>query len=761
MKVMSTAVPVGSLVEAPSTIHRIFVIDCSGSMYGELPLIRSQMKNKIPQLTNVGDTVSIIWFSGRKECGILQEGIEVKNISSFNGMNDAVDKFLRPICLTGFKDPIDLAATTATKLKKKYSGSAAHMFFMTDGYDNQWSKGDILSCLKEAADAIDSMTFVEYGWYCNRPLMTSMAESVGAPLVFSEKFEDYDGVFENNLVKKIISTKKVEVSVPGATLGYAFTYQDNEILCHLVDNKKVLVPEGTKEVHYFTEGTGSHPSDEVSYAAMYTLAQRMLSVPLLDILGGVGDVSLIDMFNNCFSKQDYSDFQQQVLFCVLDQDFRYKAGKNTSYLPPADAFTVIDLLDELASDKGNKFFPYDTWFQYERISAARVDSSEVVDTEARDAILEKIAGTKSAKEVAALSEQLASLADKATSRSLKFTPLRPEQGYSITSLTFNETRPNISIQICIPGTVELPTPAMDDNLVDTETGEVLDPYSNGVPVIFPTKIYRNYAVVKDGIKHSSLANLPVSLTASTLAKLEENGVTFNEHGFKNGSVLYLNAKALPVVNREMTTEVSAEEFFKDVVNLIQEKSSQKVLNKFRKEFSTTSTGLATQYGPIIVNWLKELGLTDMGFSPKTVKGESLDVYTAKEFKVSVAKCSSIPTINDALLTKIKTASKAPTLSESLCVPMISKYLRFIESDVYKDAANKEALLSTWLDTESQSVTQNVRSLIRSVAKTKFAIMVGHIWFKEFDSLDQNSMDVVVGDQTFSCKAEIRDIEVAV
>ena len=38
--------------------------DCSGSMWNDLPLIREQIKLKLPMLLAEDDTITLIWFSG-------------------------------------------------------------------------------------------------------------------------------------------------------------------------------------------------------------------------------------------------------------------------------------------------------------------------------------------------------------------------------------------------------------------------------------------------------------------------------------------------------------------------------------------------------------------------------------------------------------------------------------------------------------------------------------------------------------------------
>ena len=51
-------------VEVAKKTNHIFVVDVSGSMYYDLPLIRTQLKNKLSNIMKEGDTISIVWTNG-------------------------------------------------------------------------------------------------------------------------------------------------------------------------------------------------------------------------------------------------------------------------------------------------------------------------------------------------------------------------------------------------------------------------------------------------------------------------------------------------------------------------------------------------------------------------------------------------------------------------------------------------------------------------------------------------------------------------
>ena len=149
-----------AIVESP--INHIMVIDCSGSMSYDLPKIRKQLKNKLPSLVKDGDTVSLVWFSGKGEFGRLVDRVKVKDLTDFERLNVAVDRWLKPVGCTGFVEPLNSVKELISEEDGCYS-----MMFLTDGCDNEWSKEQIIDATKELSDVISGAVFVEYGYYCN------------------------------------------------------------------------------------------------------------------------------------------------------------------------------------------------------------------------------------------------------------------------------------------------------------------------------------------------------------------------------------------------------------------------------------------------------------------------------------------------------------------------------------------------------------------------------------------------------------------
>lgn len=749
--------------EAPT--HHVVVIDCSGSMTWDIPKIREQLKRKLPKLLREKDTLSLIWFSGRGEFGALLEAEPVSTLSDLKDVERAIDRWLRPVGLTGFKEPLEEAAALVGRVSKKAPGRVFSLFFMSDGQDNQWSRAEILKAAEKASSGLSYATFVEYGYYADRNLLGQMAEKAGGSLIFAEDFDRFVPSLEAAVQRKLSGAPRVDVAIPGDVVGgFAFSLSPGDgpvgdVLTYSVDGGSVSVPQDAGSLWYLSPtpvGLGpSFPAKDLAesdgngsavYAAMSLFAQRMRSDVVLSLLKAVGDVSFIDKFSTCFGKQKYSEFVDMARFAAFNPGSRLAFGCDPARVPPDDAFTVLDLLRILADDDGNRVLLEHPEFRYSRIGRGRMDASEALTEEEQKEVQDltsKMASEKNAKKVAEYASRVAAIT--AGKEALKFVADPAPGGYPISDLTWNEDRPNVSILVRKPGKVDV-TPRLPDTL------------AGKIPSEFPTFIYRNYTIVKDGLVN--VEKLPVLLTAETVRALESAGYKLPV-GLVSDGAFVIDLRSLPVINRKMVKSVSAAEFFSKKYELTKLQAAQKVYNSFAKELipGVRTEGWAEKYGQEAASWLKEQGFTEYsGFSPKSVQAESKDYYVGKELKTSLKGLSSLPSLKDLREKVAKGKLNAPAL---LMKPTLDEVDRFLASDIYKSAARKEDVLKVWLDGQATAQRSKVRGLIYEIAQTTFCLIVGQVWFSEFSSLDENEMTIKVDGQDIVCKAEMRDIQISV
>jgi hypothetical protein len=750
-------------VEKPT--NHFAVIDCSGSMAYDLPRIREQLKRKLPKLLKEQDTVSIIWFSGRGQFGTLLEAEPVATLTDLKAVEQAIDRWLRPIGLTGFTEPLQEAAQVVQRVAQARPDSVNSLFFMSDGHDNTGTRAGILKAMESAAQGFQSTTIVEYGYYADRNLLSAMAEKAGGTHIFAEDFAAYSPAFESVLQKRPTAAARVEVQVEGDPVqGFVFALQEGDLVTYAVEGGNVRVPESLKSFWFVSPSAVGGPSlanlrnpdtrqggvdVRAAYAAVSLYAVRMKPSVVYPLLKILGDVAFVEEFANCFGKQRYSAFQERAKKAAFGEGL-YTKGYDPSKVPADDAYTVLDALQLLSSDEGNRV-PLDTpGFRYARIGRGRVDASDQLTEEEQDEIktlTEEMGMTKKASRIAEINARITQItANKAAA--LKFTAEPMDEGYPISSLTFNENRPNVSFLVRKSGTVDL---------------RARLPEGLKVPAQYKTHVFRNYAAIKDGLVN--IEQLPVNLTSSSFetlrAKLGSDykrvlDVDLIGEGQAARAVGTLNLRELPVINRKMIKDVSARDFFELQYKLLAAQAEQKVYNSFQKEIAPKerSQGLKELYGEDGAAWLKEQGITDGGFAPKSVQAESTDFYMGKELKVSLKGYSKLPSLKEAQTAIAKGKVSGPT---ALMQPAIAEVEEFISQ-----AGGKTNAVEAWLDVQAGVAKAKVRDFIFQIAKTNFAIIVGQIWPVEFKSLDEGSLTIEPAPGTkVECKMELREIEIKI
>jgi hypothetical protein len=754
-------------IETP--VNHIAVIDCSGSMYGELPKIREQLKKRLPKLLKEKDTISLVWFSGRGEFGALLEAEPVATLADLKEVNAAIDRWIKSIGLTGFKEPLEEVSKLIGRIGKKVEkGSVYSLFFMSDGCDNQWSRVDILKAVEKAAGGLASATFVEYGYYADRPLLTAMAEKSGGSLIFAEDFDKYAPTFEAAMQRKLSGAPRVEVGIKGDTIGgFAFTMAQDELTTFAVEGGAVHVPEDTTSVWYLTPKAVGQVTDLVSnsnraadpssagdksgvdaaYAAVSLFSVRMQPNVVLPLLKALGDVKLIEQFGGCFGKQKYSEFMGAAKDAAFGKG-RFEKGWDPNKVPKDDAFTVLELLRVLSSDDENKLLLDDPNFKYSRVSRGRVDASEVLTEEDQNQIkslTEEMGKTKDPSKVKDLADKIAAVT-AGKGPGLKFAAKgAKDTGYGISNLTFNEDRPNVSVLVRKEGTVDI-----SSRISSAPAGSKL-------PTNFETFVFRNYTIIKDGLVN--VEKLPVKLSAATLTKLASEAKEAIESVTQD--MVVLNLKVLPTINRKMVQAASAKALFELEYELCKARAAQKVYNTYKKDhFPRKSEGFEVLYGKDAAAWLKDQGFTDYsGFGPKSVQAEAKDFYMGKELRVSLKGLASLPSLKEVKEKMAKNAKLTP--SAALMKPYVDEVEGFLASDIYKKAADQPKVFEAWLDGQQKAATKKVRGLLFDAAQIKFAIVVGQVWFTEFKSIDENTLKVTLDGQEIEGKVEMKEVEIKI
>jgi len=726
-------------VEIP--VNHIFVIDCSGSMYYDLPKIRKQLKNKLPSLLKQNDTVSLVWFSGKGEFGTLVEKVHINDVLELRQLNDAIDRWLKPIGCTGFVEPLQVVKEISSAEELVQDNSVYSMMFLTDGCDNEWHRSEILSASEQLKSLLANAVFVEYGYYCNHSLLTDMANATNGAVVFAEDFDKYDPIFDG-ICKRKLSNKKVEVEVGSPAKGFVWSVSDAGAVSYKVENGKVYVPEDVDAIYWFDENATVSATEKMDWKPLYqglsALAMNRESEFVKKQLSDIGDEALYNQYANAFGKQNLYDFAEKLIQAGSNSKLRVTQGRKVGLKPNENAYTVLQLLNELRESDAQINLEA---LKYNRIGRGTEMSDELSKAET-EALTESIANSGNLREIKAHTDAAAKLAKERSQMKFSAKDKHPR----ISSFSYNETRPNVSMLVNLEGTVGLPSDA-----------------PSTLPTDFPTCIFRNYTVVRDGMVN--IEKLPVIISQATVDKLKAKGVPMTiEDGTKrtsaqtnvmfatpnpNGIKCTIDLRSMPVINARMVKSVSAKTLADTIYENMQCKAAVKVYKGFLEEVEPTekSAGIKDKYGDECAEYLKSLGITDGGFSPKTKQAEATDKYMAVEFAVKFKGLSTIPSYN-ALIKKLATG-KALTAGEELLKPAYDEC-------VAKKASMSEKDFIGWLKTSIKTANKKAGNLYEKIVEDKFSIVVGQTWFSDLDlnnpTLVSNGVDV-----TF----EIKDTEVEI
>lgn len=697
------AIPVKTRVQG---VNHYLCVDVSGSMYNTLPKIRSHLKNRMSLLVKPQDTVTLIYFSGKGQSGVIFEGQPIKTITDLTAIHSAIDRHLTPIGMTAFIDPLDQAIASCHRVSQLNNNSNS-LSFMTDGYDNSYTSAAILDKARVLPQVFTQTTILEYGWNCNRELLSKIAQLSGAVHVFSEDYQVLQPAVETVFTQEARVLREIHVS--GESVIY---FAESAFVVVPVNNGVAAIPDDVTDVYIVeTSMDVSEVSDTSALlaTAYYALA-NMKSGLAWDAFTALSDPSLYQDYSNCFTKQDYSNLMNRIRHIYQYPDLLQK-GKLTS----GSTTTVLDILQLLAS--GDNYLVSDhPDFKYNRIGKQTEQKEDQVIAN----LTEQMQVVTDVKDIKTIASQIVSHEEFVP----EFTPSADSGKKSLNALVFNETRPNVSIQTSESGSVSIP---------ESKQKEF------NLPPVFETWITRNFTIVKDGIINTK--KLPVVIDQETYDQLAAKGIAIWEYEdireyYDAGKVYILPLTDFPLMSRADVVDRDLSEFVSDHVKLQDLKARQKVIKALRDERldRRASAGYSAFYGEDAAKWLYDIGLRDYGFTPpvKTVKSGD-DSYMSKELSVKIKGLSSLPSIK-AVRDKVA-ANKKLNLADHLIYKWLVKYediLNTLTDDV-KD---------TVLTKESKAVIADVRTLQKKLNQVMYSILIGKSWFIGCTDIDSTAKDVM-------------------
>lgn len=747
--------------DSPTTmaVHHIIVVDCSASMAGDLPELRRQLKSEIVKFMGPDDTITLIWFSGRGEFGTLIAVEQLNNPRHLMAAQKTIDRWLRPVGMTGFQEPLQAVAKVLEGLV-----APAALIFMTDGQENQWPREQVLEAARALKGKLAAATFVEYGLYADRAMLAAMAQATGGQHLVARDLAGYRQILECEIARRAPSMQKT-VKLAGvprdntafAIVGGKITTFDLDTTPSGLTSKSATVSNDVTTLYYLTS---TRPAGVVellrhepllvgAYAALAVYGLRAQPKIIYPLLRFTGDVYLIDMFEGCFGRQRYNAFVEAARAAAFDPENKALLRGYDPGRVPSQPVTIFHVLETLIRDKARICVDHPA-FKYSRISRKRLDADEVLTLEEAaelEEIRDKLTGERDAEKIKALQEQIDQLISSKR-QALKFAPHPAPDGYEIEGLVFHSDQPNLSVRVKRTGYVDL------SSRVASMPAELQKAFAErdcwAIPA-FETFIWRNYAIVANGL--INVDYLPVKMSPNARASLWTMGVEIEE---AEGGIDIIDLRAIAIINRGQVEQAS----LREAAGLEYELTR---LRAFQKVFSHTiaargpgnkAEGLAEQYGDAAANWLVEQGITDHGFAPKSTTAAPVsDVITVRSLAIKLAGYSTLPPVKDVIASVV--GGKKLNKPEAL----MSEALLEIETKLAAQPTSEAA--DAWLEARQREIKRAMLSKSRELAILKWAITVGQAWFVEFQTLDENTLEIDSPQGKIKVKAELREVEVKI
>ncbi|MFA5207296.1 MAG: vWA domain-containing protein [Candidatus Paceibacterota bacterium] len=720
-------------VEVAKKTNHIFVVDVSGSMSWELPKIRTQLKNKLSNIMKEGDTITIVWFSGSRDAGILKEEVEVKSLKTLSDLHDAIDKWLRPVGLTAFLKPLELVKEVIGRIRKNRPDSVFSMIFLTDGCNNDCSWNDVIKTLKGLETEIASSTFVEYGYYADSRALTQMASVLGGEKISCDGFDDFEPMFDAKISSSVYGGKKVVVNITDKYLyDFAFSVgKDGSVLLYNIQDGKIMVGSDVKEVYFFSpNGVGGGTIiDGALYAAIYVLSDKLMNDDAEKVFYALGDNHYYRMLANAFGKQKLNAFKAAIKECVADVSKRFPDGGRAAIQKvPDDAYCLMNLIEDLGNLEGCLFYKGHSDFNYNLIGRKRVARGENLS----EADKKRLSEAKNVEEISKITEEL-----KQKNVEISFVDSDPNRGYPLTDLVWNEKRANLSIRIYIEG-------------------EAITPKNKFSIEKVASFRYKTYTLIKDGIVN--IKKLPVSFSP----ELDQLLVKYNvSHTIDVvNKVVVIDLTSLPLINRGMVKSISAKGLAIQEWELQKLQADKKVYDYFRKSlFPKESKSFVELLGQEAADWLKTIGITDYnGFTPLTDAEESTDFYLSVNLETKIKGFSSLPKVED-VIAKLKSGTSLKP-SEAIMSDAVKKYQAQLESEMYQslNEEQQKGVLKTYLITKSDILNKKRRKALQEIAQIKFSLILSKKWFTEFKTFDENKLSLKLDGQDLEFTFDLSEKE---
>lgn len=710
------------VVKQNTTHNHVWLFDRSGSMTNTIHGLVDDMVQQLDLLPN-GDFLTLGWFSGEGQSAFIISGHRLE-ASSRPVIVGQLRKYASTVGTTCFSEILGQTAPLMDTLNE--FDPLTNLVFFTDGHPvvNNYAAevSKITSALHALRSRVAAAVLIGYGPYYNKELMAEMAEILGATFIHSSSLTDYNTATRQFLTDAAeIGGRRISVQLPANHSPYpCFSLNGDSLVVYAPDTEGVfyyapprrgrnsfwsITTEPQTDLECSTLLDSADPKDldagvlRAVYGAALMLSQRTKVDAAMEILNALGDAALVNRLVNAFTNDEYGAAESNIRQAIRSPKGRWTAGYSRA-LPKRDAYCLVDLMDMLTDD-GALFLPGHPAFQYRRI------------------------GVKTTPKAGAPVFKTNDLA-----------------AIPIDTLTWNDSKLNLSVTCRLPGTVKL-----DENAEKF-----------GFAANYPTYKWRSYSLVRDG--NYNVNQLPVLVKPATANCLvDSNLANRGKWPAEDGRVpVIIDLTKLPVMNRQMADNMtSAKALGQLAVDELVLENRCYALGVFIRQLEEAGAEPVTP-SPLTPNQLEYLAKFHIGvngFQPPAEAEEPTDSYVAKEFTIKIASFSGAADPLEVeekkkLIESGKGGRKKITPKDELML----ETLQWIDSTCGRTTLNRLRL-------ELAEQRRALRSLRRRIQRIKFAILLGKRWFDEFSSREENTVNVSLGNRTLEVSFKLREVAVPI
>lgn len=691
--------------------HHILIYDRSGSVYPVLPRIVATLQGWIDQVP-AEDLLTVGWFSSPGERDFpLKGAAALPHLKP--GYRAILERNNFALGTTCFSEIMGDLSTVLDDLGAL--SPHADLFFLTDGQpvvpDVRRELRAIETALTRIRPRLTSALFVGFGDWYRRDLMADMAHWAGGALVHSDDLPAFEQAFRQFTAGAIQSAPVIRLAPEEAdriALGFYFRSGDQWVVLPPTASE-IVIPQAPGPQFLYAlydqepEGEAETPPETGTLAAelargqlagAFALSQLGHTDEAIIVLRSIHQPDLATRLDNAFTVPEIGAAESAIAQ-ASGAPARLVLSPTAPALSTAEPYSVLDVLEQLAADPECRFYPTDPHFQYKRIGrAAKVQEGYPVFV------------------------------------------ANPGVSSPLSDLVYHESRLNLSLRTRQEGTVRLP-----DDCAQVH----LDP-------VFPTFVWRNYTIVRDGVLN--VTTLPVTMSERTWDQLLHYAVVQGD--WEPDRIVPLCLSGLPMVTRRMVNapDLRSAVWVATQVNQILEWQARlKVVHAFLDEFDPEREARRPQTAwPVeIEQYLREHGITAAGYNPPTEAEPAHDVYFAKALEIKVKGFSSLPKVSE-VWDKLAAGKKLTPSGE-----LIAGQLRDLEPRAQvarRGGAHLARALSEFYDIERRT-QRDLASARADLGRAKFTLLLSHGWFSEFKSRAENQLELNGRQFTFELRDDVR------